>query len=78
MRTLKYLLVGFCSVSILASASSVLAENCTLQGNNIYNNNSGNVGIGTTTPTQALDVKGNIKMTGSLVSDGDICIGTCQ
>ncbi len=37
----------------------------------------GYVGIGTTSPTQALDVKGNIKLTGSVVSDGDICIGTC-
>ncbi|MDO8620284.1 MAG: hypothetical protein Q7R64_02970 [bacterium] len=40
--------------------------------------NDGKVGIGTTTPTEALDVAGNIKLTGSLVSDGDICIGVCQ
>ncbi len=38
---------------------------------------AGQVGIGTTTPTQALDVNGNIKLSGSVVSDGDICIGTC-
>jgi hypothetical protein len=38
---------------------------------------SGKVGIGTITPTEALDVKGNIKLSGNLVSDGDICIGTC-
>ncbi len=39
---------------------------------------NGNMGIGTTSPSQALDVKGNIKLSGSVVSDGDICIGTCQ
>jgi hypothetical protein len=32
-------------------------------GNNIYNNNSGNVGIGTTTPTNKLEVNGNTKTT---------------
>ena len=38
---------------------------------------NGNVGIGTTTPAQALDVNGNIKLSGNIVSNGDICIGTC-
>ena len=38
---------------------------------------NGNVGIGTTSPTEALDVNGNIKLNGNIVSNGDICIGTC-
>ncbi len=38
---------------------------------------AGNVGIGTTSPAQKLDVNGNIKLTGSIISDGDICIGNC-
>lgn len=36
-----------------------------------------NTGIGTTQPSEALDVVGNIKLSGSVVSDGDICIGNC-
>ncbi|WP_205097947.1 hypothetical protein [Candidatus Nitrosotenuis uzonensis] len=39
--------------------------------------NEGKVGIGNTAPTQALDVTGNIKLTGNIVSNGDICIGNC-
>ena len=35
-------------------------SNWTLDGNNIYNNNSGNVGIGTTSPVQKLHVSGNM------------------
>ena len=38
---------------------------------------NGNVGIGTGTPTEQLDVNGNIKIAGNLLSDGDICIGAC-
>jgi len=36
----------------------------------------GNVGIGTF-PQEKLDVGGNIRLTGNIVSPGDICIGTC-
>lgn len=39
---------------------------------------AGNVGIGTTTPTEKLEVSGNIKLKGNIVSDGDICIGKCN
>jgi len=36
-----------------------------------------NVGIGTASPQEKLDVNGNIKLSGNIVSDGDICIGAC-
>jgi len=49
--------------------------------------NSGNVGIGTSTPLQKLDVNGSIRLTGSIVSPNainiipgsgqDVCIGVC-
>jgi hypothetical protein len=37
----------------------------------------GNVGIGTNAPHEKLHVLGNIKLTGDIVSDGNICIGSC-
>ena len=37
----------------------------------------GKVGIGTNSPTEKLDVIGNIRLTGNIVSPNDICIGTC-
>ena len=47
------------------------SSNWTLSGNNIYNSNSGNVGIGTVTPTEKLEVAGNIQINGaSDSSDG--------
>ena len=41
------------------------------------NPNSQSVGIGTVSPAQKLDVVGNIRLTGNIVSPNDICIGTC-
>lgn len=38
---------------------------------------SGNVGIGTSSPSQKLDITGNIRLTGNIVSPNDICIGSC-
>ena len=38
---------------------------------------SGNIGIGTTAPTEVLDVNGNLRVRGNIVSTGDICIGNC-
>jgi hypothetical protein len=41
----------------------------TTNGNNINNTNSGNVGVGTTTPAQKLDVAGSIASSGTTVID---------
>ena len=38
---------------------------------------TGNVGIGLQNPSEQLDVNGNIKLSGNILSNGDICIGTC-
>lgn len=47
-------------------------EHFTVKGRNGY------VGLGTTAPSERLQVEGNIKLSGNLVSDGDICIGQCS
>lgn len=38
---------------------------------------TGNIGIGTVNPLEDLDVNGNIRLTGNIVSPNDICIGNC-
>jgi hypothetical protein len=38
---------------------------------------TGDVGIGTITPLAKLDVAGNIRLTGNIISPNDICIGAC-
>jgi hypothetical protein len=43
----------------------------------IYEDANKNVGIGTTTPSKKLQVEGDFKLNGRMVSDGDICIGEC-
>ena len=47
----------------------------------IVGDEDGNVGIGTPTPTETLDVNGDVKLSGSnsrIYSSGDICIGQCS
>lgn len=41
----------------------------TLSGTNIYNKNTGNVGIGNTNPTYKLDISGKVRLTDSLVAN---------
>ncbi len=63
--------------------TSAIAFFCTSKGqaqwltneNNIYNTNSGNVGIGTWKPGQKLDVSGYIRMYGADISEGENIIG---
>ena len=47
-------------------------------GNDSLAIEGGNVGIGRTNPIEKLEVAGNIKLSGNLISDGDICIGNCN
>ena len=44
----------------------------------IFVDSTGKVGIGKTNPSEALDVNGNIKLSGNIVSNNDICIGNCS
>src|SRR5688572_33188647 len=67
MRNFKYsglLLLSFSIGSHLNAQWSI--------GTDIYNTNSGNVGIGLTTPTAKLDVVGSIKTSNGLVIGGTI------
>jgi hypothetical protein len=51
--------------SIEQIGSSAIINPWTLSGTNTYNT-TGNVGIGTNSPTQALDVAGNVNVTGKI------------
>ena len=44
-------------------------------GTTVLGETGGNVGIGTRTPSEILEVNGNIKLSGNITSDGEICIG---
>ncbi|CAN5786849.1 hypothetical protein BH11BAC4_BH11BAC4_11800 [soil metagenome] len=46
--------------------------------NDIYNPNSGNVGIGTGIPSQKLDIAGNVKVRNDLLIDGNTGIATAN
>lgn len=56
------------SSSFQCAAITMPSSQWTTSGNDIYNNNTGYVGIGTTSPSQKLEVSGNIKAT-------QLCIG---
>lgn len=51
------------SFIVSSSSNTVLDNDWSINGNNIYNTNSGNVGIGLSNPLYTLDVSGNIKTT---------------
>jgi hypothetical protein len=56
MKKQLLLIIGFVMVTGLLVSTSVQAQYWNLNGTHIYNNNSGNVGIGISTPTTTLDV----------------------
>lgn len=60
------------SLLVLCAVDPVKAQSqWTTNGNHINNTNSGNVGVGTTTPSFKFDVFGNINASGSLCLQGD-------
>jgi hypothetical protein len=65
--------VGFSAEPAIPGGSTQLAIGS--NGVNwIYGNSSGNIGIGTTNPTEKLDVVGNIKLTGSIYGPSTLII----
>lgn len=58
------------STDMLTGAGTFASSNWKLSGNHVYNLNSGNVGIGTITPTEKLDVAGNLKVSGIVSAYG--------
>src|SRR5215475_2329106 len=59
----------FFGLLVLLIAPRGVQAQWTTNGNNINNTNTGNVGIGTTTPAQKLDVNGAIASGGTTVVD---------
>ncbi len=60
MKRNRLVSVGILIASIIFCLTTNVQAQWTLSGNNIYNTNTGNVGIGTTTPWDKLDVRGGI------------------
>ena len=69
MGTQQMLSVPYALYSNTSGTST--SNQWTTSGNNIYNNNSGNVGIGTTTPAEKLEVAGVIKALSMTVGQGE-------
>lgn len=64
---------------VYGSARMVLTENDiefrSLSKTSMLINSSGNVGIGTTNPTEKLHVVGNLHVTGNIIADGEVSAG---
>jgi hypothetical protein len=59
------------SVTPISSGTASINDGAwTISGNTIYNSNSGNVGIGTTTPSQKLDILGTTRTTNLQMTSG--------
>jgi hypothetical protein len=72
------LTIGF-EIQSAASAYNLNAIEFTGQGNLILQDNGiGEVGIGTSTPSEKLEVDGNIKATGTIKADGGLILPTIE
>lgn len=70
-------LYGMKTQTVLASASgnAITDSDWTVSGNNAYYSQSGNVGIGDTTPDYKLDVSGTIATDNDIIATGGIATG---
>jgi hypothetical protein len=59
--------LGFVGFTVMVIFSSIVQAQWTTSGNNISNTNSGNVGVGTTTPGARLDVQADAATAGFLL-----------
>lgn len=64
----KIRFAAFIMASFFAGTAPSFSQ-WTTSGTNIYNSNSGNVGIGTTTPAQKLDLHGNFQLDNQLTQN---------
>lgn len=67
---------GLCIAKDCKTSWSAVGGAWTTSSSNIYNSNTGNVGIGTDSPIKKLEVKGDILSSGDVCSTGGKCLSS--